>query len=376
MPADNSSGHVHRELSQPSNPPSAGGPAGTGPRPPEPEIDYRRYAQDLPRELTEREVHPVLIFGTSESGKSVMLQSLLGFAKSRGPGFTPAFGDSVFPSNYPGKAGRDSNALNFFNNMLEALRAGKLAPRTQITEGPFFLPIDIKPPLHRQPLRLAFLESMGEWYQRDGAEGPYKDMRWEVASILETFEKPISVIFVAPTVGVPTHSREYSNLCLANAMAQYNKLRIAKQRDNLLFLASKWDAICNPDDPHANFSDATAMQAVDRVRDWTSWTQFLNIDGLRPGAKVFTPYSAARVNRNGVMTVGGQYAEVFEQYNRTIWNWLYGNMTERPFSTRERPILFEDVVPRPATSISLYQKAAGSLLFLFQREPKDHEFHR
>jgi hypothetical protein len=55
--------------------------------------------KDLVAHLTNNDIHPVLIFGTSASGKSTMLQSLIFNAKQTGIQIT--IGESVFPPGYP-----------------------------------------------------------------------------------------------------------------------------------------------------------------------------------------------------------------------------------------------------------------------------------
>ncbi len=315
--------------------------------------DGGEWSKELVAKMVRDGVHPVLIFGTGGSGKTTLLQSLISYAQSDDDArFAPSLGESVFPDGYPGKAERDENARSFFDNVIAAFRSHRLAPRTQLSQGPFFIPIDIS--VESETLRFAFLESMGEWYEREHdadprrrATAPYQRMRWEIAAILRMFGRPISVIFVAPSIPIPGQSVEYSHECMANAMTQYDQLRrAAKKADNALLLATKWDGVHNPDDPKSGFGDATVARALATIETWVVWPRFHGIGGMRPGAKGLMPYAAAHINPDGSVVIGGMYADVFDAFNRTLWNWLYGNKREDVL-TGARPVLYPDVVPPP-----------------------------
>jgi len=68
------------------------------------------------------------------------------------------------------------------------------------------VPIDIE--VDGKLLRFAFLEGMGEWYEREGNTGPYRKFEPEVSAILELYEFGLSVIFVAPAVAVDSLARD------------------------------------------------------------------------------------------------------------------------------------------------------------------------
>jgi len=63
------------------------------------------------------------------------------------------------------------------------------------------------------------------------------------------------------------------------------------------------------------------------------------------------PYAAVWTKDGKTIIKSQKYARVFTKYNRTLWNWLYGNITE-PESTvpgeapkvAERKVLYADVM--------------------------------
>lgn len=337
-----------------------------------------QHLRDFADHLKTREIHPVLIFGTRAAGKSTLLGSLIHYGRQdQSARLGISLGSSVFPPNFPGGLDRHTLGTDFYHNEGKNFADRKLPGATNIQQGyPFFVPIDVsvKPSgKGREDIhRFAFLEGMGEWYEKESGPGtpatanPFKAMKSEISGLLQYFSDPISVIFVAPTVGeyATTESQKYSHECLANCMADYDSLRIDSSRDNVMLMISKWDALVPPNDPSQNFSSPSADFVVETIEHWQYvWARFSAIKGIHQGGKALTPYSAAWVNKEGAMVPSGVYRSTFDQFNRTIWNWLYGNVTEVG-PGRTRKAVFADTAPPRAERGSLYSAFLRNVLQL------------
>jgi hypothetical protein len=117
-----------------------------------------------------------------------------------------------------------------------------------------------------------------------------------------------------------------------------------------------WDGGHGPADPLSHFYDATADVALDAVggRQSNLWTAFAQHIGIGGAAKAMMPYSAAWISNNVVLD-NAKHKPIFDRFNQTAWNWLYGNATQSLSATPANPLgrrkmLFPDVMipdPRP-----------------------------
>jgi hypothetical protein len=308
-----------------------------------------RHRMNLVNNLIENHIHPVFVFGTTASGKTTALQSLIYYARQHGMHIS--LGSSIFPNDYPEARERNKDAKDFFDNGVTSFAHAELPAPTQ-KSAPFFVPIDIE--VDRKVWKFAFLEGMGEWYERESVGGPYRQFQPEIRAILEQYSFGVSIIFVAPTIANDTATRDYSHECLANTMAEYEVLRADRSQDNVLLLLSKWDALHFPGLTTQKVSDAFPSDVLTEVNQWPLfvWSKFASLTGLRPCAKTLMPYSAVWTKDGKSIIAPGRHANVFAKFNRTLWNWLYGNIVESSGSMKagtaqmaaERKILFTDVV--------------------------------
>ncbi|WP_018262181.1 hypothetical protein [Methylobacterium sp. WSM2598] len=323
-------------------------------------------AREIMSHLRNNHIHPVMIFGTNSSGKTMMLLSLIDYIKSSDDAVVDVqLGAPIWPRRHGYFAPIEEAARAFFENQVAAFGRGYAAPRTQ-RETPYFIPVNI---VHeRRTVKFAFLEGMGEWFeQQKPAAGqaadasrmpPFLPFRNLLKEILQHYELGMSLIFVAPTVAGPDgESAASSHECLSNAMHQVDRLRGNKNRDNLLLLISKWDACCPPGVNGSGFSDATASTVLDRIARWrVAWPKFAAMTGFPAHSKALMPYSAAWVQPDRRITHSPIYAPVFRRFNRTLWNWLYGNATAAlPHGGGAREILYADVVPSPVEEAGPYE---------------------
>ena len=328
--------------------------------------------------LADNSVHPVLVFGTQASGKTTMLQSLLRYPQLYpDSGISPRLGPTVLGWD-PDGANRYMLAEIFYRQTLPNFISGQAAAPTVLTTGmPLFIPVDIeinRKGIARDTARFVFLDGMGEWYQKEGGVR-LRSLPEEICYLLSQFSNPISVIFVAPCVMVDRlHNRadvilrDYSHECLAYTMDQYHGIRNKKELDNVLLLYTKWDAIYRPDDPSGHFGAVGPEFFYETVKDWPfALSKFSGLNELRPDAKAIMPYSASWMIDETTMIPQGDYDVIFNKYNRTLWNWLYGNASTakgRGKIGRQRQTLFEDVVPPITRGKLTYQTVASKLLGL------------
>jgi hypothetical protein len=321
-----------------------------------------RSIQDFITYMKDEKIHPVLIFGTHGSGKTLMILSLLYYAKQNASaGISVRLGESVFPPHFPFAKERYSDAQQFYDNLTVQFAQNERPPTTQKIV-PFFIPLDIE--VEGERFRFAFLEGSGEWYEKD--EFSYREFKQEIAAILGTFPEPISVVVVAPTYDASAQQnkalKNFTYECVANCVEQYERRRLAKSRDNLLLLVTKWDALHNPSRPDSRFSDASVSDILKEIRDWNFiWAKYSSLNGPR---RSLMPYSACWINE-GFIIRDQRYQPVFDKFNRTLWNWLIGNASEAASQQNPpaRMELYDDVKPAKTRNLNFYYKLAKTCLW-------------
>jgi hypothetical protein len=331
--------------------------------PGEDELDVRAI-HDFVVHLKEEKIHPILIFGTSRSGKTMMILSLLHYAKQNARAdMRIQLGDPVFPPNFPYADERYRDAEQFYNLLTIEYARGERPPSTQKIV-PFFIPINIE--VRGETHKLAFLEGNGEWYERD--DYSFRQFKQEIAGVLSGFAAPVSVIFVAPTRDErgrsDRSSQNFSHECLAHCVEHYERRRLVRDRDNLLLLLSKWDALHNPGRADGHFSDASVGDVLSEIEPWHFiWQQFGNLNGPN---RALTPFSAGWINENGMFVREDTYQSVFDKFNRTVWNWIFGNITAA--NSKETPPvrgnLYEDVEIQKPKAPTLYQSIINKSLWI------------
>lgn len=308
---------------------------------------------DLRDQLKRLEIHPVLIFGTASSGKSAFLQSLIYYgAQGEGAerpqvGFRVEGGPDAFPPDYPEALLLHSLARNFYKeNIIDGRRDGHY-PRQTSALSQFFVTTDLHPADKDLPLqRFGFLEGNGEAFHRKpkeagGKAGEFVDLTPLVLDLIQFHQAPLSLVLVAPYFvqgegrgGGNIVGREESCKCLNNAVQQYFNLRPLdlQYMDNISLLVTKWDIHCRVKSGNNNettysypgIADTLYPEVLAHVKEWPLiWNCFSN----RPnygGGRVLMPYSSG-VDINGTIVLDHPAQPDFDVFNRTVWNWLYGN---------------------------------------------------
>jgi hypothetical protein len=204
------------------------------------------YARDLAQLFNEEAksderqgpFHPVLIFGTRASGKSLALASLLNYARhSIDSHISVRLVDFNYPKSCPNPDELRDWARELYNGEISRFQKD---PR-QVLLGtrrdyPFFVPVQTaflpegKTARGKEEIaRFAFLESMGEWLRKEKDDYSFQDLRPEISAVLEHFNAPLSAIFVAPATSdevLDNDDVNESHEALAHCMDEYEtKLR-------------------------------------------------------------------------------------------------------------------------------------------------------
>jgi hypothetical protein len=308
----------------------------------------------LAENLDRTERHPVLIFGSSQSGKSSLVLSLiLGLQTMRD--INVSLGDPILDAADPRSKVMHQRAKDTYDRAAYELATGKSIGMT--TGEPFFIPVDVKPTNSLlEPARFAFLDGRGEDYQpnEDTNADLFRAFKPEISDVLLNFPHGITIIYVAPYSLSGGHDRDTpgSNFGLLGAMRGYEQLRELRRNDSHLFLLTKWDQFAGPMDARPLFSEATATD-VDRVlcdRYPNSWGTFqaLPLEGEARERRAFMQYAAGYYKDGEYREPPHSFNNTFKRYPRTVMNWLYGNATQyRPVRDGQplpkRQALFPDV---------------------------------
>jgi hypothetical protein len=305
--------------------------------------------RELAAALLNKNVHPVLIFGSKGSGKTSLIASLLRYMRDQPDAdATVELAEDVYPnSNHPQWARQLEWSRDVFYKRVFGFIDGEAPPSTQ-QDQPFFVPVRITRKTGEQ-VTVAFLEGKGEWYQADmDASVPFKPFKDFLAGVLQNFSARASVIYLAPYVSwsheEPPESRHLrlSDIGLVGAIESYENTRRAHvHHDQHLFLISKWDVFCGSIASY-NFidPDEDEILAVLSDRYKLSWTKFLNARFSEDQQnKGFSVFSSGVMDGNAIARVSDDDGELLMFYSRKLWDWVYCNATGQ--------VLYQDVRPKP-----------------------------
>lgn len=291
----------------------------------------------LAKELHRKGYHPIMLFGTRAAGKSSLLASLFYYLQSDSK--SPAIavgGEWIFPteSTY-GKAVADA-ATRFLNHVVDDFHNGVAAPMTQ-DEHPFYIPIILRPNNGQPEVKLAFLESRGEWYQIDkNSKEFYPELRKEVSDVYKNFPNGISILLIAPYVIGEAYSEQSSSewarnemrasdAALFGALQAYQMAREHRELDKYLFVLTKWDAHTHSIVEKEFINPPRGMVShLIKERFPRSWTLFQNMQSTEAQSM---QYSAGIMSGNARVETPLHLRPVMNRYPQMIWRWLYFNST-------------------------------------------------
>ena len=302
------------------------------------------------------DIHPVIIFGSHATGKSVLLASLLSFglewrAPSGSPKFEVSFGNHPFISN--SQDIKINNFAKYFFDTMVPNWKDAIASIERTDVDSFFIPVDVTLTYAQgdtNTKRFAFLDWPGEVqhppqpvHPRNlpvGEKQPQpRELEELVKNLLQFFSKPISVLFLLP--------KEANNDAIIlrvntimSMVERYKKDRNSNvvDKDHCLFLLNKWDkthVLYTPEFSAPNRS--RIEQHLNSPFIQSAWATFNNL----PGNLAMMQYSAGSHSKEGIRNglANNQDKEKVLRYPKTLWNWLFMN------ATKNKVVVFPDVMP-------------------------------
>lgn len=303
----------------------------------------------LAHELINKGYHPVMIFGTRATGKTSLLTSLFHYLNTDvTSGAMCMLGEWIVPTDTPYGQSVASAAQTFFNRVVMSFNDGDTAPRTMDTH-PFYIPIVLRPKDGQPEVKLAFLESRGEWYQVDKESDNYfPELRDEVADVYRNYPDPISVLMIAPYVMTDAaytdsespdpRSPEIrdSDKGLVGALRAYQSNRVWRERDNFLFILTKWDAYTR-DIVSPEFSNPPKglIEKLIHERFELSWNLFQTMP-KGPNA-LSMQYSSGLMSGDTRLAIPQELRPLINQFPRALLGWLYQNAAGVPLTPKAPP---------------------------------------
>lgn len=317
---------------------------------------------DLARVLQDGGYHPVVLFGTNNSGKTSILMSLFATIAAEPILDTGlALCDPILGSRSDVARLLHREAENTFHIKTQAFLAGEKIPKTSVAL-PFFVPVEFRPP-NGPPVKFAFLESNGEWYRpliSDGSrladvERLYPELRSEIETFISGFQNGITFIYAAPvTQGevyaaaenvYDTKELGYASLAIKGVLQSYDRIRAnGRSQDRHLLLLTKWDALSVRSADRADSIPATHAEVLEfchrKYGQALAAFQGLN---LGPDQRNINAYCAGMINERGLLPLKHEdpVRGVIASYPVRLWNYLYRNalidIGETPVSPFREP---------------------------------------
>ena len=293
-------------------------------------------AVSLAGELIAKNYHPVMIFGTRASGKSSLLTSLFHYLQTDSSSQAMCIlGEWIIPIDTTyGQSVADA-AKRFFNQVVMNFNDGNAAPSTR-DQFPFYIPIILRPSNGQPEIRLAFLESRGEWYQVDKSSSNYfPELRDEVAQVYKNYSGSLSILLIAPYVTREAYTQDEppdtnsseirdSDKGLFGALQAYHATRLNREQDKFMFVLTKWDAhtraIVAPE-----FSNPPSglIERLIHERFPLAWNLYQTMP--KNGNALSMQYSSGVMSGDARLAIPEPLKPIMNQFPRALWGWLYRN---------------------------------------------------
>jgi hypothetical protein len=345
------------------------------------EGELRSLGVDLARAMEDEGYHPVILFGTNNSGKTSILMSLFATITNE-----PVLNtglilcDPILGSHARIAKELHREAEHSFEVKTQAFLAGEKIDKTS-TKFPFFIPVEFRPPDGRPAVKFAFLESNGEWYRPENSDGRslsqvdrlYPALRGEIESFIANYQGGITFIYAAPVTQTEVYaasenahdSKEvgYAGLAIKGVLQSYDRIRAnGRAQDKHLLLVTKWDAKSarDPDRAAGIEEDRYEVQKFVNQRYGQALAAFqgLNID---PDNRNINAYCAGMINERGVIRLMSDDLArgVIASYPIRLWTYLYrnaliarGDEPTGPFHEPPAPPLWKRVLDKILDGIS------------------------
>lgn len=311
--------------------------------------------------------HPVVLFGSAGSGKTSLLLSLMALLRDE-PELLCGLdlGDPILGLDTAyGRFIRDQ-AEGFYGKKTQDFIEGRAASKTAI-EAPFFIPLVIRPE-NKPEIRLAFMESNGEWYRPDrGSDRLFVPLRRQIEDLLTAYQDPITFIHLIPYTQHALYStvsdqhtddqeiRE-AGLAIVGALKAYKEVRANKLGDRHLMLVSKWDAHNRSDLDRVSVLQETTgeLEAFLNGPYRQAFAEYRNL-GLAPDQRQVDTYCAGQIRGQTVIMPrrGDDLHDALMLYPKRLWRWLYRTTLEQleepvvdPFPPEPQPNWFVRLLNR------------------------------
>ena len=336
--------------------------------------------QLIAKRMLEQGYHPVIFVGSSRTGKTAVLSSLIALLKTiPGAGVslgqplidvTDGYGEEVYRS-----------AKTYFNHAVQAVIDGT-AQQATTQRYPFFIPLEVSP-LGKSVQRFAFLEINGEWYQaKEDSVDYFPEFQEEIEAVMRHYDKPITVLYTAPLTQNDVRSSQQSsqvendarmrtaNLAIVGGLTRYNEVRTHKGNDNHIFVLTKWDALQTDkhfvnDEIHIENAfeavsrrDEHMFNLADKIAQkhyGQSYAAFLNLP-VPPEQRHLLPYSSGLMT--GFEIIKSAEAQPhLDEYRKTLWNLL---------SAANQQDSSAVIFPKPVSpKVSIWQQMAATARKIF-----------
>lgn len=349
-PTDSATAQQGQDRGAPPNapPPPAGGNADVPPQNDgtPTQNDISRLGSDLARSMQDDGYHPVILFGTNYSGKTSVLLSLFSTLMTEprlNTGLVlcdPILGTAT---NVSRELHRE--AVHTFEVKTQAFIEGDKIPKTNVPL-PFFIPVEMRP-LEKQSVRLAFLESNGEWYRPLRNRGAslsstdrlYPGLRGEIEDFIASFQGAITFLYLIPYTQSEVYSEkdnkvdneevQSASLAIAGVLRAYDKIR-ANHRgsDRHLMLVTKWDAHTAREADRADGLVEDRRDVLDFAnrRYAQAVSAFKGLNATRDQMQM-NAYCAGMINERGLLQLkhDDDVRHVIAGYPIRLWTYLYQN---------------------------------------------------
>lgn len=318
--------------------------------------------------LSKQGYHPILFIGSTASGKSALLLSLLAYFKdSPDLGMSAFFGSDLFRAD---EMESHDESLGYFNRNLAEFVGGKTVGRTRTGGSPMYIPVRLGGGTQHNGVRFCFLESEGEWYQPDhNSKSYYKPFRPEIEELLSQYPEGITFVWVAPFADAsgaggaykpevdPLQQIKVANESLQGALLNYEALRSHNsENDSHIFLVTKWDTYksqhLTEGSPLVRVDEQGMRAEVDNfiaANYRSAYSTFKAIPGSARLKKTFR-YSAGAFKGTASLPMSVP-KEVLLSYPRDLWNWIYESATVAHPGWALNPGPLIPLPPRPKLSV-------------------------
>lgn len=299
----------------------------------------------LAEQMLDAGYHPVLLFGSSNSGKTSMLLSLMAAVTTRVDLNATAqlrnnliSGDSSY-----GKFFRDE-ARDFVESKLTNFIEGRASANTTVAL-PYFVPIDFSP-ANRDVVNIAFMEGNGEWYQPERSqEGSVTSasLNHGVETFMRHFQSSISFIYLLPYTQKESGSsdgysvsedlaKKNAGLGIKNVIDQYRSIREGKTHDDRhMLLVTKWDARFDPSSAANESLSEILDESVDEVKYYlennasyqAAAVAFQGLSNVKN--KAVRNYCSGRMRGQSIdwPSKESDYYDSISRFPIELWRWLY-----------------------------------------------------